>query len=121
MTLTFPVTPRGQGRARHNSRGFTYTPGPTRQATKELRELWMLAGRPVVPDGVPFTAEISATYKRPKKPASECPRRSDVDNIAKLVLDAMQGHAFTNDALCQRLVTEKAWGEADSLTLVLRW
>ena len=81
----------------------------------------MLAGRPVVPVKSFFQAEVEAVYERPARTATEYPRRSDVDNIAKLVLDALQGHAFDNDSLCHALTVSKKWGDADSVTITLRW
>jgi len=120
FTITFPVTPRGQQRARHG-RGGTYTPAATRQATAELRHLWLMAGRPEVPPKTFFTAKIVATYERPASTRLAYPRRSDVDNIAKLVLDALQGHAYDNDSYCAGLQVGKGWGERDQLRVTLAW
>lgn len=118
--IKFPVTPRGQQRARHGRNG-TYTPAATRAATDDLRTVWMLNGRPAVPGATFFRASIVATYQRPATTKLAYPRRSDVDNIAKLVLDAMQGHAFDNDTFCREVIVSKEWGQRDCLTLTLSW
>lgn len=134
FTLTLPVEPRAQGRAKHTSRGGfvrTYTPKRTREAQDEVRELWMLAGRPVVPDGVPFAAHVLARFARPKSHRGKsgltaAGRRSvlprpDVDNIGKLILDALQGHAFTDDLWCWALTVEKQWADEHAVVVTLTW
>ena len=134
FTLTLPVTPRGQGRARYVSTPAgprAYTPKASRQAQDEIRTLWSLAGRPIIPVGVPFTMTLTATFARPKSHRtrvglSAAGRRSalprpDVDNIAKLVLDALQGHAFPDDSMCARLTVEKRWGDEDLVVVAARW
>jgi len=109
FTLRLPVTPAGQERARHSRNGHTYTPAKTRQATQEIRQLWTLAGSPVV-SGEWFDVRIDAFVPKPKTSKLAAPPRPDVDNIAKLVLDALQGHAFANDSRCRSLSVTKEWG-----------
>jgi len=107
--LRLPVTPVGQERARHSRNGHTYTPAKTRQATNEIRELWSLAGKPVV-EGEWFSISILAQIPKPRTSKLAYPARPDVDNIAKLVLDALQGYAFQNDSRCCSLSVSKEWG-----------
>lgn len=127
FTMRMPVRPRGQERARvvRSASGVrAYTPNASANAQREIRELWLLAGRPCVPEGAAFRAEICATFKRPKAHAGRRDVRGprpDVDNIAKLVLDALQGHAFADDTDCHALTVEKRWGEADEVAVTLAW
>lgn len=134
FTLTLPVEPRGQGRARYSSRGGmvrAYTPPATRQAQEEIRHLWALAGSPEVPSDV-FGLTLLASFKRPASHLTKSGElsaagkrvrlpRPDVDNIVKLVLDALQGHAFANDSGCARVHASKGWGKADLLVVTLEW
>lgn len=120
FVLTLPVTPRGQERARHTQAGHTYTPEKTRAATEELRTLWMIAGSPIVPAEW-FTVSIIASLVRTKSTRLDYPAKPDVDNIAKLVLDALQGHAFKNDSRCRLLSVEKRWAERASVVVSVSW
>ena len=120
FTLRLPVVPRGQERARHSRSGHAYTPAKTRAASKEIQDLWALAGRPVI-EGEWFAADIFAEIKRPKSSKFPVPPRPDCDNIAKLVLDALQGCAFENDSRCRLLYVEKAWADSPMLTVTLSW
>lgn len=134
FTLVLPITPRGQGRPQFSrtANGVrTYTPTATREAQAEVRMLWLLAGQPVVPPDTPFTAKVHATFARPpshvgKTGLTAAGRRSvlprpDVDNIAKLILDALQGLAFSDDLWCRSLTVSKAWGDADEVCVALGW
>jgi len=80
---------------------------------------------PVYAEG-PVSVEIVATFTRP---ASECRKRDprpaeprakkpDAENVAKCVLDALTGLAWTDDAQVARLLVTKltgAQGEAPGL------
>ena len=117
--IRFPVTPRGQERPRF-ANGHSYTPQKTRNAMREIREMWRVAGEPVV-EAEWFTAHIQAVFERPRTTKHPYPPRTDVDNIAKLALDALQDHAFPNDSRCRLLTVGKSWGDADCLIVVLEW
>lgn len=118
--LTLPVVPHGQERARHTRAGHTYTPAKTRAATDEIRTLWQLAGSPVV-GAEWFSVSITASSVRPKSTRLDYPSKPDVDNIAKLVLDALQGHAFPNDSRCRSLSVTKRWADEASVVVAFSW
>jgi Holliday junction resolvase RusA-like endonuclease len=107
--LRLPVSPRGQERVRFTKTGRAYTPAKTRAATDEIRALWLASGSPVV-GGEWFSVEIVAYIERPKSSKHPYPPRPDADNIAKLLMDALQGHAFPNDSRCYSLSVTKRWG-----------
>ena len=65
----------------------------------------------------PLTGRLSMTLRA--YPPDR--RRRDVDNLAKLVLDALQGHLFTDDALCVRLITSKEYGPVGEVFVRLLW
>ena len=44
----------------------------------------------------------------------------DLDNLAKAILDAIKGHAFHDDAQVARLLVERAAGERERITVVVR-
>ena len=52
-------------------------------------------------------------------PHHPVPKRPDLDNVVKLVADALNGMAWTDDAYCQGLEASKAYGPAAQV--VLEW
>jgi Holliday junction resolvase RusA-like endonuclease len=119
FSMTLPVEPRGQERVRFTKHGRAYTPAKTRAATKEIQDIWVALGSPVVPVEW-FSVEIRATLSRPKSSRMPFPPRPDADNIAKLVMDSLQGHAFPNDSRCHSLSVTKRWG-SPKIEVVFNW
>jgi crossover junction endodeoxyribonuclease RusA len=44
----------------------------------------------------------------------------DLDNLAKAILDAIKGYAFHDDAQVARLLVERAPGERERITVIVR-
>ena len=109
----------------------TYTPPRTRAAVADLRAVWIEAGQPVVPDGVPFSIRVTALMRRPvshhrkdgKRTGAyrEIPGTPDVDNILKLVLDALQPVCFVDDRACWNASVSKAYAQEDRLLIEIDW
>lgn len=118
--LWLPVEPRGQERVRFTRGGRAYTPAKTRKATDDIRRLWVEAGSPVV-GAEWFTAYVIASIVKPKTSKHPFPPRPDADNIAKLVMDALQGHAFPNDSRCWKISATKRWGDVPGLLVIFSW
>ena len=74
-----------------------------------------------IPDGEPFSLRMMAIFERPTTGKKPIPLRPDLDNIVKLVLDALQGKAFKNDSYCWAISAQKCYGEHDSLAIELSW
>lgn len=124
-----PGEPVAKGRPRSSVRGgrvHTYTPARTanweQMAKLELRAEW--GGN--TPLDCPVEVEIVAVFPRPKamqwkrRPTPMVPKANgpDADNVAKAVLDAMQGAGvIADDRQVVRLVVEKwtAGGGGDDL------
>lgn len=129
----------GQERARHAVRQtfgglravVTYTPPRTRSAVAEIRDAWIAAGQPVVPDAVPFSIRVAALMRRPashhRKDGTrtsayrEIPARPDVDNVLKLVLDALQPVCFADDRHCWAASVTKAYADEDRVLVEIDW
>lgn len=109
IELHIPGEPISKGRPRF-ARGRAYTPQRTRDAEDYVRRQWEYAGKPRIPDGTFFRMFILATFAEPKRRAFPFPPRPDADNIAKLVMDALNGHAFYDDSRCYLLSVEKRYG-----------
>jgi Holliday junction resolvase RusA-like endonuclease len=120
LSVQFKVRGEPRPLVRHrSSRGFMYNPSAPRQESfrnivKEL--VYQEAGASLVPlfaEGVPLVMKIILRIKRPnnhfvasrrgpdrmreKAPDQTAPTRSDVDNLGKLVLDALNGLLYHDD------------------------
>lgn len=127
VSFTVPFV-RGKGRARFvRATGRTFTPDATAQAMEELRLAYAREAQGQrAPSGVPVSVNIATSRampkSRPKKVASEPDiYKPDADNIAKLVLDALNGVAWADDTQVTDLTVTKfeRLREAPEYTLVL--
>lgn len=94
---------RGKGRVRFvRATGRTYTPDSTAEAMKRIRQAFVAAGGEMAPKGAPVGVLIMTGRPVPKSRPKRVTRESDVykpdaDNVAKLVLDALNGVAWSDD------------------------
>ena len=108
--ITVPFV-RGKGRVRFvRATGRTYTPDKTAEAMALIRAEW--GDRPAAPKGTPVAVTIVTTRplpaSRPKRVAWEADTaKPDADNIAKLVLDALNGVAWADDTQVTDLTVQK--------------
>lgn len=58
--------------------------------------------------------ELGFCYKTPKRPTTDIPV-GDVDNLAKSILDALHGVAFTDDRQVVELHVKKQYAEDDAV------
>ena len=134
MTLQFviPGPPVGKGRPRFSTVGGTprsYTPAVTREyeALIAARAAEAMVGRD--PLTTPLTVYIYASMSVPlswskaKRQAALdgdiYPARPDVDNIAKTVLDGMNGVVYADDAQVTYLKVTKKYAEEGMVTVWL--
>ena len=130
VQFTVPFV-RGKGRARFvRATGRSYTPDATAEAMERIRMAYAEAadGR-AVPRGTAAHVIIETMRTLPKSR----PRRveyepdtfkPDADNIAKLVLDALNGTAWADDTQVTRLEVLKCprvRGEAESTHVMVMW
>jgi Holliday junction resolvase RusA-like endonuclease len=110
------------------TRNGTYTPKQTVQAEAAVRAAWRESGSEQIPTGLPIQAEFTFYLERPKahyRASGElntaglaCPwpivsgrKNADIDNYVKLVLDALNGCAFVDDAAIVSVHADKKWDE----------
>lgn len=86
VRFTIRGEPRSKQRPRVTARG-TYTPAETREAERAVLAAWTET------NAEPFTYQVvvSVDFFNGNK------RRRDLDNMAKLVLDALNKHAYADD------------------------
>lgn len=113
MQVTFVVegTPRGKQRPRFSMKGGiikTYTPKQTVDYEKSVRESYKNEAKGVKLNGN-ITARIVGCFPIPKSWSARkreqysheftpYPHKVDCDNLAKIILDSLNGVAFDDDA-----------------------
>lgn len=80
--------PKPKGRPRMTKTGHTYTPKETRQAEVGVQLAWELSGGQRLNGPLVLECKFYVGTKR----------RVDCDNLGKLVLDALNKHAFEDDS-----------------------
>lgn len=106
INLTIPGEPRGKGRPRFMRSGHTYTDEKTKAYESAVKAAWYKAGRKKISGAV--YVHISAYFSVPKSGSKALradklnglalpTKKPDVDNIAKIILDALNGLAFDDD------------------------
>lgn len=123
---------RGKDRPRFTGNGRTYTTKATRDALEAIRSAYMEKaerdGRwsPPVDADAPYALTVdiyrALPKSRPKRVLSEPDTfKPDADNVAKLVMDALNGAAYRDDSqvvsLCVRKWSRTRDAEGDSMTI----
>lgn len=119
--------PRGKGRPRFGG-GRAYTDAATKHAESAVRSAWEDAGGLTLPPSCAlacqaqmYLARPQGHYKRDGTLSAEglrTPRplrKPDVDNAAKLLLDALEGYAYPADAAIVYLRVLKWWSETGDI------
>jgi len=106
--LTIPGAPVGKGRPRTTKQGHVYTPEATRGAENAIKLLAQASGQQMLGEGriAMRVAFWCATW------------RGDLDNLVKLVSDALNGIAYADDRLIDRIEAERFIDKAAPCTKV---
>lgn len=119
--------PRGKQRPRV-ANGHAYTPFETRQYEDAVRLKYMASGGFMFPARVQM--KIVAYYRIPKSATKEerklmlCgdikpTRKPDVDNVLKIIADALNGVAYKDDSAINAVHIEKRYWEIPSVDVWL--
>ncbi len=135
MTFTFEIVgePQGKGRPRFSTRGGfvkTYTPEKTASYENFVKLCYLNKYKGKKLDGE-IIAEIIAYFSIPnifsKKKRSEAiegkimpTKKPDTDNIAKTILDSLNGIAFEDDKQVVALLVKKLYGEEAKVVVTLK-
>lgn len=112
LTFSIPGDPIAKGRPRMGKNGHAFTPERTRMAEKAVTDLCigLMDGDPPIEVAVSLDVLFHCATKR----------RTDADNLLKLLTDAMNQVVFADDSLIEdfhvRLV--RGVGKANAKTLV---
>lgn len=118
LNVIIPIKPKGKGRPRHTKSGHTYTPEATRKYEKALRDVIAAAflGEKIAgPVGVSILAEFALPKKVTSTDRPYHVQKPDGDNVAKAVLDALNGIVFVDDSQVIDLRVRKVWSSENAL------
>ena len=120
----------GKQRPKFSNRGGfvkTYTPDQTVNYENYVKMLWLQSGQEKLTGNIKATIDadflIPKSFSKKKRNSLEgayCPKKPDCDNIAKSILDALNGIAYDDDSQIVELVVRKCYsgsGEGAVLTL----
>lgn len=133
VSFTIPGNPQGKGRPRFSTRGGfvrAYTPQKTASYEEAVRFELARAMRGKRPAEAPVSLTIVARVpvpgswskvRRERALAGEIRPtvKPDLDNIEKIVLDAMNGGAFPDDAYVVSCSKTKIYSENPGVTVTL--
>lgn len=126
VELEIKVKPRPKERPRFY--GHAYTPKRTREYEDLIRGTYAIKTDKVF--DTPIKIEIRACFKIPNgissvkkyelvgKPCTSH-RKGDADNIAKAVLDGLNGIAYKDDTIVTDLHISKRWSTEDKLKITI--
>lgn len=132
VEFTVPIRPVGKARPRFTRFGHTYTPDTTRAAehhvalyaTAMMQGIKRAETQPLAVD-LEFVFEPPKSWSKKRKreairqflPRKEKP---DIDNLEKLVCDAMNGIVYADDNQITELRAVKYYGERDEIKVFVR-
>lgn len=105
---------RGKARVRFSrATGRAYTPDATSEAMERIRQAYAASGCPMAPPGAEVSVSVTTVRPLPKSRPKRVEREPDIykpdaDNIGKLVLDALNGIAWADDAQVTEIYVGKA-------------
>ena len=138
IRFKIPGEPRGKQRPRVTRSGHAYTPKETVEYERLVKLCFIsAANRMGGPDGGrfrrtdrPVSIKISAYYGIPKSAAKArraemisneiLPlKKPDIDNVEKIIMDALNGMAYEDDKQVVQVAGEKKWSESPCVIVEL--
>ena len=126
--LFFPFEPKAKGRPRFTRIGHTYTPQITRDYEKPIGDFYKentsdYYDSPIKVSLVFYMPIPKSTSKKKmelmKSGAIRHTKKPDSDNLAKAVLDGINGVAFEDDKLITELRIKKRYGSVVGTAMVI--
>ena len=128
IEFTIPCAAIGKGRPRVTRHG-TYTPQKTRDYEQLVRLCFQRSRcAPVTDRGRALGATLTAIFRVPDSYSEKKKRelmgkpytkKPDADNLAKAILDALNGVAYPDDAQIVKLTVRKRYGETDMVHVLI--
>lgn len=131
ISFFIPGPPRGKGRPRFTRYGQTYTDDKTRAYEAAILDAFQRAeGRFYAEKGEAVGLDVLIRMPVPrswpkKRQQDACDgqllplTKPDIDNVCKAVLDALNGHAWKDDAQVARMDVRKQYAMPDMVGVVV--
>ena len=130
IILTIPGEPVAKGRPRMMKSGIAFTPTKTRNYETLVKELYIIENRDKPMLEGQLSASINAHFTIPKSASKKNrekmleweirpTKRPDLDNIAKAVLDALNGLAYQDDSQIVSLTVNKFYSEVPGVEIFI--
>lgn len=130
MTFTVYGKPQGKARPRITKRGHAYTPQQTVEYEERIKQAFIKSKEKGYFNNEPIGMLILASYPVPKSMSKKdreliekgCltpTKKPDIDNIAKVVCDALNGVAYSDDKQIVMLTIAKKCSEEPKITVTL--
>lgn len=122
--------PQGKARPRFSRRSETvYTPSKTAKYEKEIRQSFLAAGGKMIPAGSYVAVTVDAYFKIPKsytkRKRLDCEhniirpdKKPDIDNVLKVVLDALNKVAYADDKQVVGIICRKWYSQSSGFLKV---
>ena len=124
MIFVIPGEPVPKGRPRFTKSGHVYTPKRTKDYEDYIQYLYKgkeLQGEIEAEIKVYLQIPKSASKTRKDKLLTERPtKKPDLDNLAKTILDALNGLAYKDDSQVVSLLIEKYWSDNPRVEVKLK-
>lgn len=116
IEFMIPGKPRGKGRPRFSRTGHAYTDEDTREYEKLVKMMCPKEEIFTQPVSVTVTAVMPVPKKTPEAHREQLlygpyPHKPDCDNVAKIILDALNGVLWQDDAIVCQLKVLKVYGK----------
>lgn len=136
VTFQVPGKPQGKARARtvynkHLKQSISYTPEGDLLYENLIKTLYVQAAEGIrFERGTPVTLRIIARFEPPKSVSKKRQRlmlegeipvlkKPDIDNIVKVVADALNGAAYHDDTQIIFIVAKKAYSAEEGLDITV--
>lgn len=93
------------------TRKKTFTPTETLNSEKLIKETFLKQYKNITPNKSGYGVIIKIFVKKPKKAKYFYPAKFDIDNVAKTVLDALNGVIWIDDSQVIQLLVQKSFAE----------
>lgn len=133
MKYKFEILEKAIGKDRPRINRYTgaiYT--PTKTSSFEEKVKWYFKRKYSIatePSTKPFKVKITAIFKPPEKISKKkreellfkvnYTNRPDIDNVAKIILDSLNGLAYKDDSQVSELLVFKDYGEENKIIVEL--
>ena len=127
IQFVIPAAPRGKERPRF-AKGHTYTPKKTRDYEELVRREYIANGGKKLRGPLKVTmfaifpinaSDSKAIRKRKMEGEIKPTKKPDCDNIAKVILDALNGVAYDDDKQIVDLYLQKKYGVAGRVEVMI--